>query len=98
MKNDTSIGRVIGVGAVLIALWGLSLGLSYVSLGAWALPVAIAIATVKAALVLWSFMELSRERTSAVFAFAVGVLMFSLLMAFVVADVLTRAPPPSLPG
>jgi cytochrome c oxidase subunit IV len=94
IKREASTARILGVGLTLLALWGLSLGLSYLSLGGAALPIALCIAAVKASLVLWFFMDLARERSSAVYAFLVAALMVFLLLAFMVADVLTRAPSP----
>lgn len=92
---EASTARILIVGATLLALWGLSFGLSYVGLGAWALPVALGIAVMKGGLVLWIFMELGRERSSAAYAFMIGVIMVFLLLSFMIADVLTRAPSPA---
>ena len=94
MTSHSPKARTLLTGAALLALWGLSLALSYVSLGAFALPVALAIAVVKAGLVIFMFMELARESASMIYAFAIGLIMVALLMAFVIADVLTRAPSP----
>lgn len=94
-KSDSA--RTLTIGALLLALWGLSLGLSFVSLGVLALPAALVIATTKAGLVLWFFMELRQEKPSAIYAFVIGLVMLMFLLAFVVADVLTRAPAPFLP-
>jgi cytochrome c oxidase subunit 4 len=90
-SKSPSLESTLVVGAALIALWALSFALSFVAMGAWALPVALAIAVVKAGLVVCFFMELARERASVVYAFAVGLLMVALLLVFVVADVLTRS-------
>ena len=90
--------KIIAVGAGLLGLALLSFALSHVSLGALALPVALAIAIGKAALVVHFFMELSDARASAILAFASGVLLLAILLALAVADVETRATPPLLPA
>jgi caa(3)-type oxidase subunit IV len=89
-KPRSTLRSTFGVGAGLLVLWGLSLALSYVALGTWALPVALGIAALKGALVVTFFMELFHERVSVRYAFGVGILMVTLLIAFVVADVLMR--------
>ena len=86
------LGPTFTVGAALLVLWGSSLGLSYIPLGGWGLPVALLIALLKATLVVAFFMELVRERASMIYAFVTGVFMLLLLMAFVALDVVTRAP------
>jgi cytochrome c oxidase subunit 4 len=88
---------VIRIGVALLALWGLSFGLSYVHLGAAALPVALGIAAVKAALVVLFFMELLRESFSMKLTLlAAGSLLF-ILISLVVADIAMREPPPLAP-
>jgi cytochrome c oxidase subunit 4 len=81
----------------LIALTATSFGLSYAHLGALGIPVALGIALIKASLVVLVFMELLVEpftvRVTLVTAFALVV----LLVFFVVADVVTRAPALLLP-
>jgi cytochrome c oxidase subunit 4 len=74
----------------LSALAGVSLGLRFVPLGAWGTPAALAIAAVKAAIVLFAFMHFARE-TPAVRLLALLTLAFVLLLcAGVVADVALR--------
>jgi cytochrome c oxidase subunit 4 len=84
-------------GAALIALWATSFGLSYVALGAAALPVAIAIAVLKAALVFGVFMELVVEPTSVKLALGAALSMIALLVGLMATDVGTRGAPPLLP-
>lgn len=85
-------------GALLLALAGLSYGLSFLQLGALGLPVALAIAVCKALIVLFVFMEFGGLPTSAKLAAAAALLMVALLLALMVADVATREraplPPP----
>lgn len=81
---------IAGVSLVLLAI--LSFGLSFVELGRLALPVALLIAAIKATIVLLAFMELNRERSSIQLALLAVAFMLSLLVAFTVADVVTREP------
>lgn len=88
---------VVRTGGALFGLWALSFGLSYVHLGHAALPVALAIAAIKAALVVMFFMELLHERLSMKLPlFAAGALL-ALLIGLVVADLETREPAPLVP-
>jgi cytochrome c oxidase subunit 4 len=84
-------------GAALIALWAASFALSYVNLGAAALPVAIAIAAAKALLVFSIFMELVLEPVSVKLALAAALSMIALLVGLMATDVATRPSPPLLP-
>jgi cytochrome c oxidase subunit IV len=84
-------------GVALLALWGISFGLSYASLGRAALPVALTIAGAKALLVLLVFMELLVAPLSTRLAIGAALSMIALLVALMAADVATRAAPPLLP-
>jgi cytochrome c oxidase subunit 4 len=81
----------------LLALWGASWGLSYVELGGWSLPIALAIAAAKAAIVVLVFMEIALEKASIHATLATGLAMIAVLVFFMLADVRTRASPPLLP-
>jgi cytochrome c oxidase subunit IV len=80
-------------GIAVLALWGASWALSYVDLGGWSLILALAIASMKAALVVLVFMELVVERPSVHATLAIGLAMVLVLIAFMVADVRTREVP-----
>ncbi|HEY4159159.1 MAG TPA: cytochrome C oxidase subunit IV family protein [Polyangiaceae bacterium] len=84
-------------GLALLALAGLSFGLSYLRLAAWALPIALLIAVAKASLVLSCFMEFWREAVSVRLAALTALVMLLLLATFTIADVATRERPPLLP-
>ena len=90
--------RLLVSGVLLLLLAGVSYQLSFVALGALALPLALAIAACKALTVLFAFMEFGRLSDSAKLAAGAAVLMFLLLMGLMVADVATRdsapLPPP----
>ncbi|MDB4942140.1 MAG: hypothetical protein JWP97_1674 [Labilithrix sp.] len=85
-----SLRAVLVTGAALLALWALSLGLSFVHLGGAALPVALAIAVAKAALVALYFMELAHEALTIRVTLVIAVALVLVLGALMVADVLTR--------
>ena len=86
----------------LLILTTLTLGLSFLSLGALAVPAAMAIAVAKSVLIALFFMELVEQRTTNWVAFVVSLLTAGLLIGLAVLDVLSRAqvhlPPPVLPG
>ena len=88
---------VVRTGAALFALWALSFALSYVHLGAAALPVAMVIAAVKAALVVAFFMELLHGTLSMKLTLLAAGGLLALLIGLVVADIVSREPPPLVP-
>jgi cytochrome c oxidase subunit 4 len=81
----------------LLALWLLSFALSYVHLGAAALPVALGVALSKAGLVVTIFMELRKESLTMKLSFFSGLALLAALIVLVLADVATREPPPLRP-
>jgi cytochrome c oxidase subunit IV len=81
---------VLGTGIALLAAWAASFALSYVALGAAAIPLALGIAAVKALLVLVFFMELAHERASIRLTLISAFALLSILLGLTVADVLTR--------
>jgi cytochrome c oxidase subunit 4 len=81
----------------LLLLAGLSLVLSRIDLGPFGYPVALGIAVVKAGLVAVFFMEILHERASVRLAIGTGVSLVCLLLALIVADLLTRTIPPLAP-
>ena len=84
-------------GAALLALWIASWAISYANLGTWSLVVALVIAGAKAVLVALFFMELIVEKPSFNFAIGAGVMLISVLVFFMVADVATRESPGRAP-
>ena len=98
MSSTTAFPRVIvRTGGALMALWILSFALSYVHLGAAALPVAIGIAAVKAALVVAFFMELVHASLSMKLTLLAAAGLLATLIGLLVADIATREPPPLVP-
>lgn len=88
-----SFRAVVVTAILLLLLWGLSYFLSAFSLGAAALPVALAIAVTKAALVVAIFMELGSESLPMKLTVLAAVAFVALLVGFMVADVKTRDVP-----
>ncbi len=74
----------------LLVLGALSLGLSFVSLGVLASPVAYTIAALKAGLVAMVFMELRDASASMRWAAFAAPLFIAVLTLFVVGDVVGR--------
>ena len=95
-RDVTARTQVVSFGA-LVVLAAVSFGLSYAHLGALSVPLAIAIAAAKAAVVGLFFMELVKERLSIHATALVAIVLLGTLLAFAVADVDTRATPPLLP-
>lgn len=85
-----SILRLIAAWAALMLLLGLTLGASFLPLGPAKPLLAYAIATAKAALVLWFFMEMRGETSLARFAAAAGFLWLFFLLLLSGSDYLTR--------
>jgi cytochrome c oxidase subunit IV len=84
--------------AGLIALTGLTFGLSFAELGAAEIPVALAIASAKAGLVLGFFMHLVEHRRPYWIFLLVGVLLMVSLVSLMALDVAKREPrrPPAM--
>lgn len=74
----------------LIALAGISLGLSFIRWGAGDLVVALAIASVKAFLVFWIFMHLIEQRFANRLFMLIAVMLFLLLVTLTAVDVASR--------
>ncbi len=80
----------------LLALTGLTIGVSYVDLGVMHTPVAFGIAAAKTVLVVLFFMHL-REAPGVVWlAAGAGIFWLGILMVLTMSDVLTRSALPIL--
>ena len=85
----------------LLALTGLTFGLSYVNTGSLHIPIALAIASIKGFLVAYWFMHLNEQRGVNAIFFGVALMFIVILIAGVAGDVASRAadvdsPPPAL--
>jgi caa(3)-type oxidase subunit IV len=88
--NKHPVRRLLLTLVALLALAGLSWGLSYASLGLAAAPVALSIAFVKALCIALVFMELAEGTTVARGALSIAAAFILLLCGIVLADVLLR--------
>ena len=87
---SANVTRMVLTWVALIALLALTVGLAFLPLGPFRSLVAYAIATAKAALVLWFFMEMRREGGIPRLAAAAGFVWISVLLILSSADFLTR--------
>jgi cytochrome c oxidase subunit 4 len=92
MEERAAPRRFLGVWIALVVLTGATFGLYHLDLGRFALATALAIATVKSALVVLFFMELWEHRGANRLVFAVTLVYLALLAALAIADVATRFP------
>lgn len=76
--------------AVLMALTALTVWASYLHLGAWNTPVALAIAVTKALLVALIFMHLRHSPRLTIFVVAASLLWLAFLIVITASDYLTR--------
>lgn len=88
----SSPARYVRVWAALALLTAATLFLSRQHLGPFALPVALAIASAKSALVVLFFMHLAEHRGASPVVLAVAVVFVVVLILFAVVDVQTRFP------
>ena len=80
----------LSVWAALLVLLVASLALAYVPLGAWNLPVGLAIAAVKAALVGFFFMTLRRAPALVLLVVGAAALYVGVMFALTFNDLFTR--------
>src|SRR5690242_19837593 len=74
----------------LLALAGLSFGLSFAPLGGFGPPVALTIGVIKAVLIAAFFMHLVEQPSVSRWTFGVGLLLVLVLVVMVAIDVVTR--------
>jgi cytochrome c oxidase subunit 4 len=79
--------------AGLMLLAATTFGLSFLRLGAWSPALAFGIAGAKAVLIAAFFMHLVEQRAISRWFFALGIVLASLLLIMMGADVLTRERP-----
>jgi cytochrome c oxidase subunit IV len=80
----------VGIFLVLMVLTGLTTGVAFIDLHAWNTPVALAIAVVKMVLVLLFFMHVKYSTKLTKMVIIAGFFFLTLLVAFTLADELTR--------
>jgi cytochrome c oxidase subunit IV len=77
---------LIGVFLTLVVLTGVTVGVTYFDLGGWNLIVAMAIATVKAVLVVLYFMHLRYDNPFNAIVFLVAILFIALFISITLLD------------
>jgi len=82
--------RLVLVWAALMVLLAITLGAAFLPLGAARPWIAYGIATAKAALILWYFMELRQEGGLVRLAAIAGFVWLAILFTLTAADYLTR--------
>jgi cytochrome c oxidase subunit IV len=80
----------VGIFLVLMVLTGLTTGVAFIDLHAWNTPVALAIAVVKMVLVVLFFMHVKYSTKLTKMVIIAGFFFLTLLVAFTLADELTR--------
>ena len=88
--HPSSGAKYIGALVALLVLTAVSFGLSYVTLGAAATPVALGIAVIKVAIVGMIFMELLASLAATRLIAAITILFVALLCLGIVGDVALR--------
>ena len=84
------VRALFGVWAALLALLALSVGATFLPIGAGRQAISLGIGVVKAALILWFFMELRRSEGLVRLAAIGAVTFLAVLIALLGADYLTR--------
>jgi cytochrome c oxidase subunit 4 len=93
MAASASTGRLWLTWLALLALAGLTFGLSFLHLGPLGPAAALFVATAKGALVLLFFMELVETRGSVRVALLLALALLAILLALASTDVESRRPP-----
>jgi len=93
-REETSARGLFLTLVALLVLAGFSLTMRFAHLGDLGYLVGLGVAAIKAGLVAVFFMELLVEKVTARFAFATCLVLFALLLALVLADIVTRPVPP----
>jgi cytochrome c oxidase subunit IV len=88
-EHHSAIPYVV-VWLVLLFFTGLTYFTGKAHLGGWALPIALAIATIKSSLVAIIFMHLRESSGATRLVFVTALVFVGLLLLFTVADVATR--------
>jgi len=94
MKTDknhiTPLYVYLGVGAVLLILTAITVGVSYINFGPWNLVIALAIAIVKATLVAFFFMHLYYDNKIYMMVFTISLLFLVVFISLTMFDTLRR--------
>jgi cytochrome c oxidase subunit 4 len=91
MVNQPSIQAYFVVFAILLALLVATVGVAFIDLGPWNLPVALAIAVTKAVLILLVFMQVRYSGSLIWLVAGAGFFWLAIMLLFTLADYLTRS-------
>lgn len=80
----------LGIYAALLALTAVTVGAAFLSLGRFSFVAALVIASLKAGLVAWRFMEIGHAPRAARLLAVAGLAVFALLIGPVLVDTLAR--------
>ncbi|MBB5348843.1 cytochrome C oxidase subunit IV family protein [Desulfoprunum benzoelyticum] len=89
-RHIVGYGQLAVVLALLLALTGVTVAVSYIDLGFLNVPAALTIATLKAALVLLFFMHLRYEGPIIRYGFITTVMFLAIMIGFTFWDVAFR--------
>ncbi len=89
-RHIVGYGQLAVVLALLLTLTGVTVAVSYIDLGFLNVPVALTIATLKAALVLLFFMHLRYEGPIIRYSFITTVMFLAIMIGFTFWDVAFR--------
>jgi cytochrome c oxidase subunit IV len=92
--HETSARGLLLTLVALLVLAGFSFAMRFAHLGDYGFLVGLGVAVIKAGLVAVFFMEILAEKATVHLAFATCLCFFAVLLAFVLADILTRPVPP----
>jgi cytochrome c oxidase subunit IV len=92
--RETSARGLLATLVALLLLAAFSLAMRFAHLGAAGYVVGLGVAVVKAALVAFFFMEILVEKPTVRLVFVACLSLFALLLALVLADVVTRSAAP----
>jgi len=89
-RHIVGYGQLAVILTLLLALTGVTVAVSYIHLGFFNVPVALTIASLKAALVLLFFMHLRYEGPVIRYSFITTVLFLAIMIGFTFWDVAFR--------
>ena len=80
----------LGIGTALLVFTGITVGVSYIQLGAWNIVVALLIASFKATLVALFFMHLLYDNKFYLLIFSLGLVFLTIFIGITMLDTLRR--------
>lgn len=85
-----AVGKLVTVWAAMLVLLGLSIGATLLPIGFWRQAISLGIAAIKAALILWVFMNLRRADGLTRLAAVAAAVFLAILFTLLIADEMTR--------